>query len=577
MKIKSCVAALLAVLSLGLMTSCEDMFDVPSNRVVYDHEINSTADSVYSTLGVLQCLRKVSDRYVILGEVRGDMAMINENTKTSLRNLANFNFDDENEYLNVRDYYAVINNCNYALAKMDTTLAINNQRVLLDEYAALQGIRAWTYLQLIINYGKVPYYTTPIISESDVDKVYAAGKKDVKFIAEDLALHLTPYLDYELPSFAGTAGGYPILRLVLAELYLWAGDYENAVNCYEDYFMRNKKQSYKVGTTNPLMQFGYYSLGGDLMKIEKYEPTKNEFEVVEVAGLYSAAVGKENLAKIDASEVMSLFTPSADNTHLSPSNSWKALSGSQQLYKYEEETETKLANFYYITSNVGDLRSDPYFASAEGEEEGELIDVYSKLMSSKINIYRRSIGYLRWAEALNSLAKQRYDAAPDSEEARQLATNAFYLLKDASEVFFPQGSAIREKFFERFEKDIRKEFIGVHARGCPDVAYDTVHYVLDLATKYGTTPSDYTFNDTISYIDNLIIDELALESTLEGNRFGDLIRFAKRREAWGDSEYRSFLANRVANRGGDENPEGESEALREKLSASEELWYLPFK
>ena len=246
MKIKSCVAALLAVFSLGLMTSCEDMFDVPSNRVVYDHEINSTADSVYSTLGVLQCLRKVSDRYVILGEARGDMAMIDKEAKTSLRNLANFNFDDDNEYLNVRDYYAVINNCNYALAKMDTTLAINNQRVLLDEYAALQGIRAWTYLQLIINYGKVPYYTTPIISESDVDKVYAEGKKDAKFIAEDLAHHLTPYLDYELPSFAGTAGRYPILRLVLAELYLWAGDYENEVNCYEDYFMRNKKQSYKV-------------------------------------------------------------------------------------------------------------------------------------------------------------------------------------------------------------------------------------------------------------------------------------------------------------------------------------------
>ena len=220
-----------------------DSFEIDSDRVVYDDEINSTTDSVYSTLGILQCLRKVSDRYVILGEVRGDMAMINENTKISLYNLANFNFDDDNEYLNVRDYYAIINNCNYALAKMDATLAINNQRVSTEEYAALQGIRAWTYLQLIINYGKVLYYTTPIISESDVDKVYAEGKKDVKFIVEDLAHHLTPYLDYELPSNDDTVGSYPILRLVLAELYLWAGDYENAVNCYQDYFMRNKTQS----------------------------------------------------------------------------------------------------------------------------------------------------------------------------------------------------------------------------------------------------------------------------------------------------------------------------------------------
>ena len=567
MKIKSCVAALLAVLSLGLMTSCEDMFDVPSNRVVYDHEINSTADSVYSTLGVLQCLRKVADRYIILGEARGDMAMIDEEAKTSLRNLANFNFDDDNEYLNVRDYYAVINNCNYALAKMDTTLAINNQRVLLDEYAALQGIRAWTYLQLIINYGKVPYYTTPIISESDVDKVYAEGKKDAKFIAADLALQLTPYLDYELPSFAGTAGSYPILRLVLAELYLWAGDYENAVNCYEDYFMRNKKHSYKVGTTNPLMQSGYYSLGGNFMGIINFDPIKKEFDVIEPAfDLYSAPVGKENLAQITSSE----------SVDLSPSNYWKTISANQLLYKYEPATETKTENFYYILeSNVGDLRSVPYLTTLEGEEEGELIDLYSKLFSSQVNIYRRSVGYLRWAEALNALAKQRYDAAPDSEEARQLATNAFYLLKDASEVFFPKGSAIREKFFERFEKEIRGEFIGVHARGCPDVAYDTLVYVLDLATRTGANPSDFTFNDTIAYIDNLIIDELALESTMEGNRFGDLIRFAKRREAWGDSDYRNFLAARVASRSGEVN--SETDALYFKLYDSEEYWYLPFK
>ena len=175
MKGKSCIAALLAVFTLG-MTSCEDMFDIDSNRVVYDHELNTTADSVYSTLGVLQCMRKVADRYVILGEVRGDMVDVNENTKTSLRNLANFDFKDDNEYLNVRDYYAIINNCNYALAKMDTTLAINNKRVMVDEYAAMIGIRAWTYLQLAINYGEAYYYTAPLITESDVEKVKARGK-----------------------------------------------------------------------------------------------------------------------------------------------------------------------------------------------------------------------------------------------------------------------------------------------------------------------------------------------------------------------------------------------------------------
>ena len=98
--------------------------------------------------------------------------------------MANFNFEADNEYLNVRDYYAIINNCNYALAKMDTaSTVVSVQRVMVDEYAALQGIRAWTYLQLAINYGKVPYYTYPVVSESDAEKVYAEDKKDIKFIS----------------------------------------------------------------------------------------------------------------------------------------------------------------------------------------------------------------------------------------------------------------------------------------------------------------------------------------------------------------------------------------------------------
>ena len=68
-------------------------------------------------------------------------------------------------------------------------------------------------------------------------------------------------------------------------------------------------------------------------------------------------------------------------------------------------------------------------------------------------------------------------------------------------------------------------------------------------------------------IDILIIDELAMEAALEGNRFGDLIRFAERR---GEPE---FLAKRVASRKGKENLD---EELYNKLM-DKENWYLPLK
>ena len=596
MKIKSCVAALLAAFTLGLTTSCADMFDIESNRVVYDHEINSTSDSVYTTLGVLQSLRKVADRYVILGEVRGDMAVINEYTKTSLRNLANFNFEDENEYLNVRDYYTIINNCNYALAKMDTTLAINNQRVMIDEYVALQGIRAWTYLQLVINYGEVPYYTYPIVTESDVDRAYAEGKKDVKAITEDLARQLTPYLDYDLPTFVSTMGSYPVLRLVLADLYLWSGDYENAKICLEDYFMKNKKRApYKAteGTFSAIQQ-GYYSLGGNFLVVSNWKESEKKYEWKLANGqIYSSGYGDENLASIqlESSELGSLFT-SGDNKHpLYPSNSWKSLCNNQLLFRYVEATSTKKEDLNIIdkTAAAVDLRMKQYWVSREASDEtltGEsmFVDQYTKFSTSRLNIYRRSIGYLRWAEALNALAKQRYDAG-DFANARKFSVDAFYLLKDASKVFFPEGSEVQKKF-EFAKKKYEAEFKGVHSRGSGDVSYDTEHYVLEpgvIAQKlYGVNAEsaasvDLTFNDTIEYIDNLIFDELALESTLEGNRFGDLIRFAKRRKDWGDTEYRDFLAKRVAERGVNEEVTTRDEVLYNKLNESEEYWYLPFK
>ena len=595
MKSKSIIgAALAAMVTLGVTTSCQDMFDIESSRVIVEknHNLDSSADSAYSTLGVLQAMRQVADRYIILGEVRGDLLEINEYSKTSIRNLAEFNFEDENEYLNVRDYYAIINNCNYVLEKMDTTLTHNNERVMIDEYAALIGIRAWTYLQLAINYGEVPFYLTPITSVAEAEKEYPMY--GIKEIAAELIPDLEAYKDYDLPALNSDASTnphvYPPLQLVLGDYYLWSGDYANACAVYLDYM-----------TTHPDFDNSQYDNAKGFMSLNGGRVISSQRGSMVAIGSNSTWIDymednvTENLAYITletssaegtVSGLGSLFT-SADMTHsLNPSTYLSELAG-KQAYIDAEYDEDGNVNGYKVNGLAGDVRNKYYLATPSFMEDREN-QLYDKFIFNnsngttnvtRINIYRRAIVYLRAAEALNALAQQ---VQADTITSRSYALNAFYLLKDAYKVFFPNG--------HQDEKELREKFIGVHARGCGDVRVDDQYFVLKpavVAKRLGKLEQNsvltdsavvadrlLSFNDTIEYIDELIIDELALESAVEGNRFGDLIRFAKRREAWGDVNYRDFLANRVASRKGAEAFDDE---LYQKLANNENLWYLPLK
>lgn len=583
MKSKSIIgAALVAIFTLGATTSCTDMFDIESSRVVYeqDHDLSSTADSAYTTMGVLQCLRQVADRYIILGEVRGDLVDINEHTKTSLRNLAEFNFEDENEYLNVKDYYAIINNCNYALAKMDTTLTHNNERVMVDEYAALLGIRAWTYMQLGINYGEVPYYTNPITTVADSEKDYP--KLDIKELAAELIPQLTPYVDYDMPVFLGTNKVFPALQLIIADLYLWSGDYRNACNIYMDYMTTHKDFNYSYGETNNMEYFrGYMGFNGSRLvpltgSITSNLPMSTNWE--SYMSMSASTNGYENLTFITmeksqangtVSEVANLFF-STDGTHpLTPSTYYEEICTSQDYIRADIDDKTGEFTGGYRPNVLagGDQRRKYYYQTALNAdgEEFSVFDKFTYLDNStgiieyytqQINLYRRAIVYLRAAEALNGLAKE---TGSDS-----LAVMSFNLLKDAYKVFFPNGHVL--------EKQLQEAFIGVHARGCGYVHLDTTHYVLKpevIAAKLEKEGMavEGNLNDTINYLDILIIDELAMEAALEGNRFGDLIRFAERR---GEPE---FLAKRVASRKGTEHLD---EELYNKL-LDKENWYLPLK
>ena len=235
------------------MSSCEDMLEVDSDRVEYDMSPLTLNDTVYSVLGILKKVQAVADRQVLLGELRGDLMVVNqEYATTDIQKISRFEFDDNNKYLNVKDYYAIINNCNIYLARVDTTLSHNNVKLMLREYVAVKSIRAWTYLQLATNYEKVPYFTEPILTHSLSQEISERPLLGLNEIADALIEDLTPFADprqYPMPRFTGVSNDdYKIdtelyfmpIRQLLGDLYLWKKDYKNAINCYYNLIVDNQ-------------------------------------------------------------------------------------------------------------------------------------------------------------------------------------------------------------------------------------------------------------------------------------------------------------------------------------------------
>ena len=587
---KKSIIGLLFVGALTFMTtSCADMFNIESSRVVYEynHKLDSSADSVYSTIGILHAFQQIADRYVILGEVRGDMVDINKNAKASLRNLSEFNFDEENEYLQIRDYYNVINNCNYLIAHMDTTIRHNNEPVMTDEYVAALSIRAWTYMQLALNYGKVSYYTNPITKVADAEIDYP--KYDIKELALVLIPQLMPYMEYRLPAWEGlnAAGSltaatcdllFPPIQLILGDLYLWLGDYQNAWLTYNDFITDNPEYSMRASTGGEVTTFpGLMPIQGQIQTNPRQtgrDVTGVNFPAYYDATMLSGVMGSTKGEAITVvpmetstqngtvSEIPNLFI-SNENTHpLQGSALWQELSNAQDYFYLTDQDKRE----YTILGNKGDQRINFYVREQRISEDEDEFETMRKFVGGSstnagqttyyirmLTLYRRSLVYLRAAEALNCLANQQHDG--------ELAVKAFGILRDGFDLLFPNGST--------YKADLQPYTLGVHARGCGQVYLDTASYVVKeaaIAKYYNKDVTTINFTDTIHYVEDRICDELALETTFEGNRFTDLVRFAERRGA-------DYLASKVACRKGTDNRD---EALYQKL-LDKKNWYLPLK
>ena len=176
---KNIIVSLLLALTLGFtFSSCEDMLTGDMDRHVEIDEI--AQDTLYSYWGILKNLQNIAERYVVLGECRGDMIEGTQYVSDSIDAILKFGMegntgDGSNRFLKAADYYKIINSCNAYIYRCDTSAVSGlNESLMLKEYAQVATIRAWAYLQLVLTYGKVPYFEQPMLSTADIEDFHKA-------------------------------------------------------------------------------------------------------------------------------------------------------------------------------------------------------------------------------------------------------------------------------------------------------------------------------------------------------------------------------------------------------------------
>lgn len=501
------IPGLMLVISLGCS---EDFFNkTAGDRITPDLHYKNSTDADISARGAISFLQEAMPRLVVLDGLRSDIMDVTANADAYLTEINRQVFSTGNPYTDPADFYKVIINLNEVLANIDRVAESDRE---FDEYilyyfrGGLITMRAWTYLTLVRLYDQAAYVDDNLTSlpESLEQNILT---RDV--MIDTLINQITPYV---FDASVGTEREelkmpfYVNTKALLGELYLEKNDYANAVT-----YLKLACESY-LNTSSMLKVDNTY-------KDDAWATIFLNAETAEV----------ENIAVVPFSSVEDQYNPLAN------------LFGYSLQYKIKP-SDVLVESFMSQVPAAGP-EGDPYRglgvtfgvdSAAMGSGDYTYFTKYeidkSDPFSSDIIISRAADIHLMLAEAYNRMGDE------------ELQEFALMLLNQGVNKVNPKPAP-----FARWNRNI-----GIRGR-----VYLTSNEV----------PESLTGTERIRYIEDLIIQERALELACEGKRWFDLVRIAERRN---EPEY---LADRVAAKF--EGTPMYNEVRARLMDPAN--WYLPFE
>ncbi len=592
----------LSIFMAVMISSCDSLLDINAQDVVEESEsYQNVYDADNAIWGLYSKFSKLAENTIVLNELRADMMDVTPNATADQVALNNHTATVDNKYCDPTPFYEVILNANDLLANLDSMKIA--KRITADDYAPrysdVMAIRSWTYLQLGIHYGTVPYINKPISNKSDLSNpsLYVEKTLDELILQLINDMQSVPTLaENTLSSFYNKTiqeNGKSFFlnlqfinkRLILGDLYLWNDQFVEAATQYKAYMdeadanssktqMKNKISTWVWNSSNePRFQICYQrykdqdvSSFRNMWK-EIFSRSSTEVGSSTVVGLQDEMIWMFSYSGItnSTSPFIKLFANTGVGEYQLKPSAWAVDSmwGTQvqQSNGFVFDGRGKESSYDVINGQPVVLKYlydyyDTYTTDANKTIHLDYNNITNKYsLAGKWFLYRAALLHLRYAEAANRAGYPRLAYALLNNGIK---TNYDWVKSDGTYRANKVGVQ-----YTSFQPPVppagatQAQIDSINA--IPATPYPAPFY-LDARQNDAPYPvlrspwrdnggirnRAYLLNDTkpawvvttqdsMKWIENSLIKEAALECGFEGTRWADLLRVARRKVKNGEA------------------------------------------
>ena len=496
--VKFAVGCGCATAALGL-SSCSDFLDIlPMNDVVLENywTQKSDVDAVRSSCYVALQSSDAMNRIGIWSELRSDNLFAGANVPNEVNEILKENILSTNSYCNWSEIYKCINRCNivcHYAPQVQRDDPNYSEAEMRSDVAEVSALRALCYFYLIRAFRDVPYSTEPSIDDT---QNYIKAATPFNAVLDSLITNLESVKDqcvrrYQLERVSGSYYTLPdentsrITRVaiwaILSDLYLWKGDWDNAIK-YADMVINYKKEQYEE----------LLARVGDIKDIDYIDGIPMILEMPEGSNTcghsYNEIFG-------DGNSFESIFELKFSHTD----NNWVgSYYGSDNTpngrLKGNELTFTSMEN---VITNKNSL-----FKSTDGR-------FYESFRASGSAMY---IGKYVRNEVSYKTKSITNEASLDLQGRVRSSNNANWIFYRLSDMLLIKAEALVERGLD----------------GDFDEAFKLVNIVNKRANNLTQTLKSTDYTTSKNEMANLVMNERRREFMFEGKRWFDLVRRSRR-------------------------------------------------